>query len=61
MATDHASVANPLACLPFGAHVFQSLVHRASVSALAVAIRLAAFAVQMAIGLYRVSRLRASA
>lgn len=25
MATDHASVANPLACLPFGAHVFHRL------------------------------------
>ena len=52
IATGHTSVTNPLAYLFLGARVFQSLVHLASVSALAVTIRFTAFAVQMAIGLY---------
>lgn len=52
IATGNTSVTDPLAYVFFGARVFQSLVHLASVSALAVTIRFAAFAVQMAIGLY---------
>jgi uncharacterized MAPEG superfamily protein len=52
IATGHTSVTDPLAYLFLGARVFQSLVHLASVSALAVTIRFTAFAVQMAIGLY---------
>jgi len=52
IATGHTSVTDPQAYLFLGARVFQSLVHLASVSALAVTIRFTAFAVQMAIGLY---------
>ena len=52
IATGNTSVTDPLAYLFLGARVFQSLVHLASVSALAVTIRFTAFAVQMAIGLY---------
>lgn len=52
IATGSTSVTDSLAYLLLGARVFQSLVHLASVSALAVTIRFTAFAVQMAIGLY---------
>jgi uncharacterized MAPEG superfamily protein len=52
IATGSTSITDSLAYLLLGARVFQSLVHLASVSALAVTIRFTAFAVQMAIGLY---------
>jgi uncharacterized MAPEG superfamily protein len=52
IATGSTSITDSLAFLLLGARVFQSLVHLASVSALAVTIRFTAFAVQMAIGLY---------
>ncbi|MCD6673751.1 MAG: MAPEG family protein [Burkholderiaceae bacterium] len=52
IATGHTSITDPLAYLLLGVRVFQSLVHLASVSALAVTIRFTAFAVQMAICLY---------
>lgn len=52
IATDRASITDPLAYLLLGARVFQSVVHLASLSSLAVTIRFTAFAVQMAIGLY---------
>ena len=61
IATDSTSTTDPLAYLLLGARVFQSLVHLASVSALAVTIRLTAFAVQMAIGLYWAFSLLAAA
>ena len=50
--TGRTSITDPLAYLFLGARVFQSLVHLVSVSSLAVTIRFAAFALQMAIGLY---------
>ncbi|HVI60514.1 MAG TPA: MAPEG family protein [Luteimonas sp.] len=52
IATGSTSITDPLAYLLLSARIFQSLVHLASVSALAVTIRFTAFAVQMAIGLY---------
>ena len=52
IATGRASITDPLAWLFLGSRVFQSLVHLASTSPTAVTIRFAAFAVQMAIGLY---------
>lgn len=52
IATDRTAVTDPLAYLFLGARLFQSLVHLASVSSMAVMIRFSAFAVQMAIGLY---------
>lgn len=52
IATGSTSITDSLAFLLLGARVFQSLVHLASVSALAVTTRFTAFAVQMAIGLY---------
>ena len=52
IATDRVSVTDSLAYLLLGSRVFQSLVHLASLSPTAVAIRFTAFAVQMAIGLY---------
>lgn len=52
IATDRAATTDPLAYVFFGARLFQSIVHLASVSANAVTIRFSAFAVQMAIGLY---------
>lgn len=52
IATGSTSITDSLAYLLLGARVFQSLVHLASVSALAVTIRFTAFAAQMAIGLY---------
>ncbi len=50
--TGRAAITDPLAYFFLGARVFQSLVHLSSVSAAAVSIRFAAFAVQTAIGLY---------
>ena len=52
IATNRTDVTDPLAYVFLGSRVFQSLVHLASLSSTAVSIRFAAFAVQMAIGLY---------
>src|SRR5262249_15467124 len=52
IATNRTTITDPLAYLFLGARIFQSLVHLTSVSATAVTIRFAAFAVQMAIGVY---------
>ena len=59
--TGNTSITDPLAYAFLGARVFQSLVHLASTSSLAVTIRFTAFAVQMAIGLYWAFKLLASA
>lgn len=50
--TEHTAITDPLAYLFLGSRVFQSLVHLASLSAVAVMIRFTAFSAQMAIGLY---------
>ena len=60
IATNRASITDPLAYLFLGSRVFQSLVHLASVTAAAVTIRFTAFAVQMAIGLYWALKLLAA-
>lgn len=52
IATNRASITDPLAYLFLGCRIFQSLVHLSSLSSPAVKIRFAAFSVQMAIGLY---------
>lgn len=52
VATGRTAITDQLACVFLAARVFQSLIHLASTSATAVTIRFAAFAVQMAIGLY---------
>ncbi|GAB2668772.1 hypothetical protein GCM10027193_23550 [Arenimonas aestuarii] len=59
--TDRTLITDPLAYLFLGTRVFQSLVHLASLSAVAVTIRFTAFAVQMAIGVYWAFMLLASA
>lgn len=61
IATNRASITDPLAYLLLGSRVFQSLVHLASVTAAAVTIRFTAFAVQMAIGVYWALKLLAAA
>lgn len=50
--TGNESVTDPLAYAFLAARVLQSLVHLVSVSAAAVTVRFAAFAVQMAVGVY---------
>lgn len=50
--TGHAAVTDPLALWLIAARVLQSSAHLASLSVLAVNIRFAFFAVQMAIGVY---------
>ena len=52
IATGSTSVTDPLAYVLLAARIFQSIVHLTSISAAAVTIRFAAFAVQIAIGLY---------
>lgn len=52
IATDRTAITDPLAYLFLGSRVFQSVVHLVSLSPAAVTTRFAAFAVQMAIGLY---------
>lgn len=59
--TNHSSITDSFAYLFLGARVFQSLVHLASISSLAVTIRFTAFALQMAIGLYWAFKLLALA
>src|SRR5690348_13418856 len=61
VATGRTAITDQLACVFLAARVFQSLIHLASTSATAVTIRFAAFAVQMAIGLYWAFRLLVSA
>lgn len=61
IATDRASMTDPLAYLFLGSRVFQSLVHLASLTSTAVTIRFMAFAVQLAIGSYWAFLLLASA
>lgn len=61
IATNRASITDPLAYLLLGSRVFQSLVHLASVTEAAVTIRFTAFAVQMAIGVYWALKLLAAA
>ena len=59
--TDRTSVTDSLAYLLLGSRIFQSLVHLASLSPIAVTIRFTAFAVQMAIAMYWAFILLASA
>ena len=61
VATNRPSITDSLAYLFLGSRVFQSTVHLASLTPAAVTIRFAAFAVQMAIGLYWAFMLLASA
>lgn len=52
IATGRTVITDPLAYVLLGSRVFQSLVHLASTSPMAVKIRFTAFAVQMGIALY---------
>lgn len=61
IATDRVAITDPLAPVLLGARVVQSLVHLVSTSSIAVTIRFAAFAVQLAIALYWAFRLLATA
>lgn len=61
IATGRHSVTDPLAYAFLACRVFQSLVHLASVSPIAVTVRFSAFAAQMAIALYWATRLLLSA
>lgn len=61
IATGRTGITDSLAYVFLASRVFQSLVHIASLSAVAVTIRFSAFAVQMAIGLYWAFKLLASA
>ena len=54
---DKSSITDPLAYAFLAARIVQSLIHLGSVSAAAVTFRFAAFAVQMAIGVYWAFRL----
>lgn len=56
-----SAITDPLALFFLAARVFQSLVHLSSVSASAVTVRFALFAVQMMIGVYWAARLLISA
>lgn len=51
LVTERTAVTDPLALVLLGARIVQSLIHLASVSAAAVTLRFAAFAVQLAIGI----------
>ena len=51
------AITDPLAYWFLAARILQSLIHLSSVSALAVTLRFAAFAVQMGIGVYWAARL----
>jgi uncharacterized MAPEG superfamily protein len=53
-------ITDPLACYFLAARVLQSLIHLSSLTATAVTLRFAAFAVQMGIGVYWAARLLAS-
>lgn len=60
IATGRTGITDSLAYVFLAARIFQSLVHVASVTVVAVTIRFTAFAVQMAIGLYWAFKLLAS-
>lgn len=51
LVTERTAVTDPLALVLLGARIVQSLIHLVSVSAAAVTLRFAAFAVQLAIGI----------
>jgi uncharacterized MAPEG superfamily protein len=55
--TGRSPVTDPLAYVFLGARFLQSAIHLGSLSAMAVTLRFAAFAVQMAIGVYWAARL----
>jgi uncharacterized MAPEG superfamily protein len=57
--TSRATVTDPLALWLFGARIVQSIIHLVSTNPIAVTLRFAAFAVQMAIGIYWSWRLMA--
>lgn len=61
IATGRTAVTDPLACALLAARMVQSLVHLVSTSPAMVTVRFTAFAVQMAIGVYWVLQLLASA
>src|SRR5690348_3915078 len=50
--TSRAAVTDPLALWLLGARIVQSIIHLVSTTSIAVSLRFAAFAVQMAIGIY---------
>ncbi len=50
--TSHTSVTDPLAYVFIAARIVQSLIHLASLSAMAVTLRFSAFSIQLAIGIY---------
>ncbi|MEY3359756.1 MAG: hypothetical protein RI923_1016, partial [Pseudomonadota bacterium] len=58
--TGHTAITDPLAYVFLASRVFQSLVHLASASPMAVKVRFTAFAVQMGIGLYWAFKLLSS-
>jgi len=58
--TGHTAITDPLAYVFLASRVFQSLVHLASTSPMAVKVRFTAFAVQMGIGLYWAFKLLSS-
>jgi uncharacterized MAPEG superfamily protein len=55
--TGKTAVTDPLAYVFLAARILQSVIHLSSLSAVAVTLRFAAFAVQMAIGIYWTVRL----
>lgn len=57
LATDRTAITDPLAYVLLGARIVQSSIHLASLHAVAVNLRFAAFAVQMAIGAWWAVRL----
>lgn len=61
VAAGRSAVTDPLALVFLAARVLQSLVHLTSVSAVAVTVRFALFAVQMLVAVYWAVRLLASA
>jgi uncharacterized MAPEG superfamily protein len=58
--TDRTTITDPLACVLLGARVVQSLIHLASLSALAVTLRFTAFTVQLVIAVTWAARLLAT-
>jgi uncharacterized MAPEG superfamily protein len=58
--TDRTAITDPLACVLLGARVVQSLIHLASLSALAVTLRFTAFTVQLVIAVTWAARLLAA-
>jgi len=58
--TGNSAITDPLAYVFLSARILQSVIHLGSLSALAVTLRFAAFAVQMAVGIYWAVRLVAA-